>query len=77
VIKIPNPRILPRGRVANWTREQLEKLSIADLRALLDNAERLKETEVAALCSQILDARPHGHTPARKRKVAAAKAAAE
>ena len=73
MIKIPNARILPRGRVATWTRERLEKMSTPELRALLDNAERLKETEIAQLCSEILDKRPHGHTPARKR---AAKAAA-
>jgi hypothetical protein len=75
MIKIPNPRILPRGRVATWTIEKLEKMSIPDLRALLDNAERLKEAELAVMVSAILDKRPHGHTPARKRIVKAAKAA--
>jgi hypothetical protein len=74
MIKIPNPRILPRGRVATWTQERLEKMSTAELRALLDNAERLKEGELAVMVSGILDKRPHGHTPARKR---AAKAAAQ
>ena len=52
--------VLPRGRVATWTREQLEKLSTDDLRTLLANAQGRKETEVAALCSEILDARPRG-----------------
>jgi hypothetical protein len=75
MIKIPNPRILPRGRVATWTREKLEAMSIPDLRALLENAERLKESELAVMVSAILDKRPHGHTPARKRVVKAAKAA--
>jgi hypothetical protein len=74
MIKIPNPRLLPRGRVVTWTREKLEKMSTDELRALLDNAERLKETEVAVLCSDILDKRPFGHTTARRR---AAKAAAQ
>jgi hypothetical protein len=50
--------VLPRGRVANWSREQLDKLSTDDLRALLVNAEKLKETEVAALCNEILGSRP-------------------
>ena len=63
-------RILPRGRIAQWTREQMDKLSTLELRALLDNAERLHEPEVAALCSEILSARPHGHTPARRREQA-------
>lgn len=49
---------LPRGRVANWTREQLDKLSTDELRTLLANAQGLKETEVAALCNEILDTRP-------------------
>jgi hypothetical protein len=62
--------ILPRGRVATWTKEQLDKLSTPDLRALLANAEGLKETEVAALCTQILDSRPRGHLPVRRRKTA-------
>ncbi len=60
--------VLPRGRVASWTKEQLDKLSTPDLRALLANAEGRKETEVAALCSEILDSRPRGHLPVRRRK---------
>jgi hypothetical protein len=63
--------IVGRGRVAKWSREQLDKLTTPELRALLDNAERLNEAEVAALCSEILDGRPHGHTPARRKKRAA------
>lgn len=63
-------RILPRGRIAQWSRDQMDKLSTLELRALLDNAERLHEPEVAALCSEILSARPHGHTPARRREQA-------
>jgi hypothetical protein len=57
--------VLPRGRVATWTREQLDKLSTAELRALRDNAEARKEGEVATLCSEILGARP-GVRRARK-----------
>ena len=61
-IRNPAPP-LPRGRVANWTRERLDKLSTDELRALRANAEGLKETEVAALCSDILGTRK---TRARK-----------
>jgi hypothetical protein len=62
-------RLLPRGRVAKWSKEQIDKLSTLELRALLDNAERLNEPEVAALCNEILDARPRGRPPApRDRK---------
>lgn len=56
--KIPPAPILPRGRVANWTRQQLEKLDKEQLEALLDNAVRLQEPEVAELCRLILRARP-------------------
>ncbi len=55
-----DPPVLPRGRVANWTREQLDKLSSDDLRSLRANAEGRKETEVAALCSEILQGRGTG-----------------
>ena len=61
-------RLLPRGRVAKWSREQIDKLSTLELRALLVNAERLKETEVAALCNELLDSRPHGRPPAPRKK---------
>jgi len=65
-------RILPRGRIATWSREQIDKLSTPELRALLDNAERLNEPEVAALCNELLDARPRGHPAARREKQAGA-----
>lgn len=65
-----NPRndapLLPRGRVATWTKERLDKLSTDELQTLLANAQGRKETEVAALCSEILDSRPRarGRKPA-------------
>lgn len=65
---IPAARMLPRGRVAHWNKEKLDKLSTLDLRALLANAERLNEPEIAALCNELLDSRPHGHPPARRRR---------
>jgi hypothetical protein len=64
-------RIVGRGRIAQWSKEQLDKLSTLELRALLVNAERLKETEVAALCNELLSGRPHGHRPVRRAKHAA------
>ena len=60
--------ILPRGRVAKWSKEQIDKLTTLELRALLANAERLKETEIAALCNELLDARPRGHPLVRRHK---------
>lgn len=61
-------RLLPRGRVAKWSKEQIDKLTTLELRALLANAERLKETEVVALCNELLHARPRGHAPVRRHK---------
>jgi len=52
--------VLPRGRIATWDKTQLERLSTLELRALLENAERLKEPEVAALCRELLEARRRG-----------------
>ena len=61
-------RGLPRGRVAQWSREKIDALNTPELRQLLVNAERLKETEVAALCNELLDARPRGHAAVRRQK---------
>lgn len=60
--------IASRGRVAKWSKEQIDKLSTPELRALLENAERLKEPEVAALCNELLDARPRGRAPVRRER---------
>ena len=59
--------LVGRGRIAKWSREQIDKLTTPELRALLENATRLKETEVAEVCNSILDARPRGHPPARRK----------
>jgi len=50
--------LLPRGRVATWTKERLDKLSTDELRTLLVNAQARKETEVVGLCTEILESRP-------------------
>ena len=55
--KIPPAPVLPRGRIAHWTREQLEKFGKDELQALLANAVRLQEPEVADLCRLVLRAR--------------------
>lgn len=60
--------LIERGRIATWSRERLDKLTTPELRALLANAQRLKEAEVAALCQELLDARPRGRPPARRDK---------
>lgn len=55
-----------RPRVEAWTRDRIESLSTLEVRQLGANAARLAEAELAALCDEVLDARPHGHPPARK-----------
>jgi hypothetical protein len=72
VIKPPKERVLPRGRVATWSREQIDKLTTLELRALLANAERLHETEIAALCNELLVARRRSQAAARRRKTLSA-----
>jgi hypothetical protein len=58
-----------RGRIAKWSKEQINSLSTLEVRQLLANAERLQETEVAAICNALLDERPRGRPPVRKPKV--------
>lgn len=65
--RVPPPVILPRGRVATWDREKLEALSTPELRQLLVNAEGRNETTVAAICGELLDARPRGRAPAPRK----------
>lgn len=55
-----------RARVEIWTRDKIESLSTPELRQLGENALRLGETELAAQCEQVLDARPRGRAPVRR-----------
>jgi hypothetical protein len=45
-------------RARDWTRERLDQLSRQELVNLQANAERLDETELAALCATLLKERP-------------------
>jgi hypothetical protein len=74
MLKAPRPEPLAtRGRVAKWSKEQIDKLTTPELRALLANAQRLQEPEVAAICNAILDERPRGHPVVRKARIKVAK----
>jgi len=53
-------RITRPTRSLQWTREKIDSLSTAEVRQLRDNAERLHEAEIAALCEQVLVSRPRG-----------------
>ena len=59
-------RITRPGRTAQWTREKIESLSTAEVRQLRDNAQRLHEPEIAALCDEVLGGRPRGGARAKK-----------
>lgn len=68
-------RLVRPGRTAAWTREKIEALTTAEVRQLRDNADRLSETEIVALCDDILKARPKGGAKAaalRNKRSAAA-----
>lgn len=51
---------LKRGRAASWTPERLAQLGKHDIEALRENALRLGETELAALCDEALKKAPKG-----------------
>jgi hypothetical protein len=61
-------RITRPSRTAQWTREKIDSLSTAEVRQLRDNAQRLHEAEIAALCDQVLVSRPRGGARGAKAK---------
>jgi hypothetical protein len=68
-------RIAERTRNTTWSRERIEALGTPELRQLHANALRLNEPEIAALCDELLGARPRGRPPVRQPKVKGAKLA--
>ena len=59
------PQIFKRGHAADWTLDRVARLSPEEIKRLRENAERLNEPEVVALCDAALkDARSRG--PRRK-----------
>lgn len=65
---------LSRGRAALWTKEKIDLLSTPEVRNLHANAERLVETEIAALCLEILGGRPRSGVAAPAKPPAAPRA---
>jgi hypothetical protein len=53
-------RLVRPGRTAVWTKDRIEALTTAEIRQLRDNAERLSETDIVAMCDEVLKARPKG-----------------
>lgn len=52
-------------RAVSWTKDRIELLSTAEVEQLRANADRLNETEIAALCSEVLGARPKANRKQR------------
>jgi hypothetical protein len=52
--------IFKTAKTVQWTRDRIDSLVTADVRQLRSNAERLKESEVVALCDGVLEGRPKG-----------------
>lgn len=65
---------LSRGRAALWTKDKIDLLSTPEVRNLHANAERLLETEIAALCLEVLGARPRTGVAAAAKPAAAPRA---
>ena len=66
-------RLVRPGRSAAWTKERIQALSTPEVRQLRDNADRLGEGEIVALCDEIVKARPRSGAKAGPAKAAAAK----
>jgi hypothetical protein len=48
------PQIFKRGRPANWTLDRVARLTPQEIKRLRENAERLNEPAVVALCDEAL-----------------------
>ena len=63
------PQVLPelrRSGAEKWSAERIGALSVAEIKQLLANAERLQETELAALCATALTAARSAQSAARR-----------
>jgi hypothetical protein len=65
---------LSRGRAALWTKDKIDLLTTPEVRNLHANAERLLETEIAALCLEVLGTRPRSGVAAPAKPAAAPRA---
>jgi hypothetical protein len=54
-----------RGNADEWTRERLLALSAKDIKQLRENAQRLNEEGLVALCSEVLKLQPRGAVKAQ------------
>ncbi len=62
---MPTPAVFKAGLASLWTRERIGNLSAPEIKQLRANAERLNETELAALCSEVLKDSPRARQAER------------
>ncbi|MGQ0656277.1 MAG: hypothetical protein ACT4P4_29145 [Betaproteobacteria bacterium] len=55
-----------RGRAADWTLERVAQMSVKDIKQLRENAERLNEPELAAVCNAALKGMVSSRKQARR-----------
>jgi hypothetical protein len=59
-------KFVTRGAPEEWTLERISQLSAQDIKQLRENAERLKESAVVALCSEALSGKRASSRSGRK-----------
>lgn len=60
------PFLPPLTRSTAWSADKISALSLAEIRTLSTNAERLGEDEVVALCKEAISLRAKKQSAARK-----------
>ncbi|MGQ0545719.1 MAG: hypothetical protein ACT4P3_10345 [Betaproteobacteria bacterium] len=83
--RLAGRNVFKRRGAQQWTTERIARLSVEDIKQLRENAERLDEAALAALCGEVLKAmprapgRPRGasRSRARARKLVARRSAFE
>jgi hypothetical protein len=66
--------MVKRGRAADWTLERVAQMSVKDIKQLRENAERLNEPELAALCSAALKGQVTSRKQAKRTGITGTKA---
>ena len=66
--KLRMVNVFKAAKAARWTRDKIDSLSTAEVQQLRFNAERLEETEIVALCDDVLGVRPRGGGSGRTQK---------
>ena len=57
--EVPGQSVFKHSRAREWTPERVAQLSAQDIKQLRANAERLNESDLAALCDEVLKSARH------------------